>query len=724
MKQIVQNYKTGKLNIEEVPPAVVKRNGVQIKTRNSLISAGTERTKVETAQMNIIEKAVSRLDLMKTVLNNIKQEGIIFTFKKAFNKLDSFMSLGYSCSGEVIAIGEDSEFKVGDRVACVGENYAAHSEINSAPRDFVINIPENVSYQDASFVGLGAIALNAVKLAQLRQGELVAVIGLGLIGQIIIQIIKTEGCRVFGIDIDNDKLILGSRLGMDSKANPLSDDIYGQISDFTSGEGVDAVIVSAASNNNLPIEMAGKIARNKGRVILVGAMPIIIPRKDYYEKELYFTISCGFGSGLYYQDNVNRAYPYNYKSHSVKENMRDFISFIARKKVDVTPLVTHRFHLREAADAYELIRTRKEKHLGIIFDYNGNPSREKNVDVAGKKDNSMLGLGFIGGGSFAQGYILPVLKKMKEVNLVGISTATGINAKNIARKFGFRYCTTEYNRILNDKKINCVFIATRHDLHAKFVIEALKKGKNVFVEKPLCLNERELKEIVSVYQLLRTKHQTLNLMVGFNRRFSPFVKEIKTFFRNRTAPLIISYRVNAGYLPARHWVHTSEGGGRIIGEVCHFVDLLTYFTESFPVKVSVSGLKHPDKSIPQEDNVIINLEFRDGSLGSINYNAIGDISFPRERVEIFGNSSVAIIDNFKTASLSRNRQTKVLRKLDRDMGHRDEIETFVKALLTEKRSLISFNEIVSTTVTTFKIQEALKSRGEIAINMKEWGIHG
>ena len=719
MKQIEQNYKTGMLNTEDVPSPLIHANDLLVKTRASLISAGTERTKVETAQMSIVEKAFSRLDLVKSVINNVKQEGLIFTIKKAFNKLDTPISLGYSCAGQIMQAGPLVKgYKTGDRVACVGEGYAAHSEINSVPQEYAAPIPEIVDYDEAAFVGLGAIALNAVEITQVRDDESVVIIGLGLIGQIIAQILKIRGCRVLGVEIDEEKISLAKKLGIDVGINPLGDDLDASVKDFTSELGADAVIIAAASKTSLPINMAGEISRNKGRVILVGAMPIVIPRKEYYEKELTFIISRGFGPDLYYKGEEKRSYPYSYRPISIRNNMQNFISLLKHKKIDVKALISHRFNFSEAEKAYELIRTNKEKYLGIVFEYERDPLTDKRIFLSKKEHPGLIKIGFIGAGSFAQGYLLPVLRRLKAVELVGVVTASGIKAKNAAKKFCFKYCSTDYNEIFNDDQINCVFIATRHNLHAKFVIEALKKSKNIFVEKPLCINETELKETVSARNSQVKRGHLPALMIGFNRRFSPFIQEAKTFFKHRISPLVMSYRVNAGYLQADHWVHNpAEGGGRIIGEICHFIDLLQYLSGSYPYEVFAKSLNGQDKDFVIQDNLLITLKFFDGSIGTINYNSIGDISFPRERLEIFGTNSVVVIDNFKTAVFSRSGVTKKMHRFSRDMGHKNEMKHFVNSLLNEEPSLIPFEEIEATTLTTFKILESLQKRLPVKVGI-------
>lgn len=717
MKQVIQNYKTGELKVQEVPMPVIKKSNIIVKTRASLISAGTERTKIETAQMNLIEKAISRLDLVKILVNNIKQEGIVFTFKKAFNKLNSPISMGYSCSGEVIEAGDEATgFKTGDKVACVGENFATHSEVNDVPSDFAVKIPGGIDFQEASFVGLGAIALNSVEISQAEANEKVVVIGLGLLGQIVTQILKAKGCKVCGIEIDKDKLELARELGIDVGGNPITDDIYAQISDFTSGKGTDCVIITAASKNNMPIEMAGKISGNKGRVILVGAMPITIPRNDFYEKELIFMISRGFGAGLYHSIEKGRKFTFNYKQITFQQNMINFLNMVKDGKVNIKRLITHRFSIDDAVKAYDLIKTGKEKYLGIIFDYTKEPVKEKIVAVEKKAANKPVSIGFIGAGSFAQGYILPILRKSKDANLVGVSTASGMESKSVADKFGFSYATTNSDKVISDESIDSIFVVTRHNLHGKFVLDALKRHKNVHVEKPLCVNEKELKEIIDVYSNLNNK-PIIN--VGFNRRFSPFIIKTKQFFRNRTSPLVMNYRVNAGFLPASHWVHSDEGGGRIIGEICHFVDLFQFLAGSKPAEVTAMALDHSDKSIAG-GNVLINIRFINGSIGTINYNSLGDSSFSRERLEAFADGSVAVVDNYNIGTFTRNGIQKKLIKIGRDMGHNNEVTNLVQAFKLKNSGLIPFDELVATTLATFKIKEALEKKCTVKIDYSKY----
>jgi len=704
LKQVIQNYKTGELKVEQVSYPLLSDSSCTIKTKYSLISAGTERSKIETAQMNLVEKAISRLDLVKTVFNNIKQEGVIFTLKKAFNKLNTPISLGYSCSGEIVELSEDlkEEYSVGDRVACIGEGYATHAEYNNTFCDWFVKIPETISDEEAAFTGLGAIALNAAELSQVTNKEKVVVIGLGLLGQILVQILKARGAKVLGIDLDDSKLQLAKKLGLDYGVNILTDDAIAAVNSFTKNIGADAILITAASSNNLPIAMAGQISRNKGRVILVGSMPIEIPRDEYYRKELIFIISRGFGADIYFEEDPDREYPYNYDSKSMKQNMIDFLDLMLQKKLHVLDLISHRFSLDQAKDAYFLINS-KEPYLGILFEYEGNLDVSRTIVHTSNKiiNKEKVNIGFIGAGSFAQGYILPILQKRKDVNLVGVATARGITASSAAQKFGFAYSTTDYDKILDDELIDTIFIMTRHNLHAKFVLEALKRKKRVFVEKPLCLNSEELEQIKKLY------NEDSVLMVGFNRRFSPFIKKAKKMLASRVGPVMLTYRVNAGFLPSDHWLHAKEGGGRILGEGCHFIDLVNFLVGSDIKNIEVLG--STIDGIISDENFNVTISYADGSIANIQYSSIGDISYSRERLEIFGDNSSIVVDNYKTGHYSRSGTLKKIISLQRDMGYINEVNGFINMLKKENKSIIPFEDIVFATETTFKINSIMKS---------------
>jgi predicted dehydrogenase len=501
---------------------------------------------------------------------------------------------------------------------------------------------------------------------------------------------------------------------------------------MTAGHGVDAVIITAATKSSAPIGLAGRLCREKGRVVVVGAVPLNVPRKEYYEKELDLCISRAFGPGTYDKKFVEEGvdYPYGYVRWTAQRNMEAFLNLFAEGQIRLDSLITHRFPIDDAPKAYDLLYNPQEQVLGILFQYDTSAVRipQSDAKVWLAKDQrrsatisdtsraisskSTITLGFIGAGNFAQAYLLPNFRRLDDVTLRGVATATSVSATNTARKFGFDYCTCNYQEILKDSEINCVVIATRHNLHASLTTKTLRAGKNVYVEKPLCLNETELDEIITVYNQINETNQRDQrnqiLMVGFNRRFSPFIQELKKFLIDRTGPVIITYRVNAGYVPSDHWIYNPmEGGGRILGEVCHFVDLLQYLTGARSLRVFAQTTHTNNGHIPDEDNVQVTISFADGSTGTIVYTAAGDLSFPRERLEVFADGSVGVVDNFRQAVFTRHGRIKKMRRWSQDMGHRDEIATFVAAVQQGGPAPIQFEEIVLTTLTTLKIKESL-----------------
>ncbi|MFH1968570.1 MAG: bi-domain-containing oxidoreductase [bacterium] len=714
MKQIIQNYKSGKLNVEQVPDPALKPGHLLLQTRCSLISTGTERNKIITASKNIIAKAKARPDQVKLVINNLKQEGLIATIKKALIKLDTPISLGYSCCGDIIKINEEiKNFEVGDRIACMGEGFATHAEINSVPSNLCVKMPNNVSYKQACFVGLGAIAMQGVRNASVNKNDKICVIGLGLIGQLTTQILKAFGCEVIGVDLDKNKLSLAKEWGI-HVGNPVKDDIESLARDFTQNKGMDAVIITAASKDSVPIELAGKIAKKYGHVVLVGLVPIQIPRKDFFDKELTFIVSRGFGD----ESSLKGKTLNNRKIWSAKENAEEFLSLMSQGLINVDKLISQEFSLRDAKKAYELLSSKRNDTLGIIINYAEKTKPEQKVEIPKKAviKKDVVNVGFIGAGSFSLGYLLPIFAKNKNVNLRGVSTTSGISSKNIANKFGFSYATSESKDIIHDSSIDCIVITTRHNLHASFIIEGLRKNKIVFVEKPLCISEKELQKIITAQKETNGK-----IMIGFNRRFSPFVIKLNGLFKNRISPLMINYRINGGYLDDSHWLNDlSEGGGRIIGEVCHFIDLLQFITESSPLRIFAEAIDSGQGQKSQ--SLIITIKFKDGSLGTINYNAVGDTSYPRERIEVFGQDSTAVIDNFRKAEFAKKNKINTMSRLGRDMGYNNEINKFIDCVLNKKKMPINFEDIVYATYSTFKIVDSLKEGIPVKIDLTDLGL--
>ncbi|MCX7612089.1 MAG: bi-domain-containing oxidoreductase, partial [Ignavibacterium sp.] len=621
MLQIIQYQKNGEISVEDLPDLTCPPNGILVKNYYSLISAGTERTSVETAKASLIGKAKTRPDLVKQVIDNIKKEGFLATYKKVLNRLDNYKELGYSSSGIVIE-SKTNVFKPGDRVACAG--FAYHSELVGIPKNLAVKVPDEVSLREAAFTTIGAIALQGVRQAKVNLGETVVVIGLGLIGLITVQLLKANGCKVIGLDINERNFGLAEGFGC-NYCFKLENNFINKIHNLTNGFGADAVIITASTNTSEPMEDAIKIARKKGRIVIVGTLKIVIPRQEFYEKELEITISCSYGPGRYdYNYEIKGLdYPYNYVRWTENRNMEAILELLREKKINFEKLITHEIPIEEGLKAYEIITGKvKEQHIGILIKYNQEKDLSRNYTKENFKVNktfdSKIVVGFIGAGNFAQSYLLPYLKS-KEIELRKVATKTPITAKSVAEKFGFKYYSTSPEEILDDPHINTIFIVTNHSTHGKFVKEALKRNKNVFVEKPLCITEEELMDIKDIY----TK-STSKLFVGFNRRFSKQFELIKNFFHNRTEPLFILYRVNAGFIPSDHWIQRVEEGGRLIGEGCHFIDIFDFLIESDIKEFDIKALNNRSDLQIINDNFILTIKYNDGSVATLLYNSNGD----------------------------------------------------------------------------------------------------
>lgn len=729
MKQVLQNLKTGVTELADVPTPLCRPGHLLIATRRSLISAGTERMVVDFARKNLLQKARSRPDLVRQTLDKAQRDGILTTLDAVRNRLDQPMALGYSCAGSVIEVGDGvSEFHPGDRVACGGGGYAVHAEVVSVPKNLVVTLPENVDFGAAAFTTLGAIALQGVRLAEVRLGEVVAVIGLGLVGQLAVLILKAAGCIVVGMDIQSSRAELARQLGADAVATA-PDELSAICRQLSGGHGADAVLIAADTRSNQPVEVAGEIARDKGVVVAVGAVGMTIPRKVYYEKELDFRISRSYGPGRYdpQYEEKGHDYPYAYVRWTEQRNMQAFVQLLASGKVDVQPLITHRFPIDDAPKAYELIAGKAgEPFLGVLLTYPDTPDLNSKVVLsklppvpssAGQHPGVQnVRLGLLGAGNFANATLLPVLRGMKNLELVGIASARGVSARSSGDRFGFAYCTTDVDEILTDPGINTVAILTRHHLHARQVIAALESGKHVYVEKPLCLTKEELEAIIATYEAAlewaaSQSSSIPTLMVGFNRRFAPFVIEIKQQLQSVQEPLMLQCRVNAGFIPSDHWTQDSaQGGGRLLGEACHFIDLLIYLADSAPQRVTATAL--PDSGRYSRDNLLITIEFANGSLGALTYVANGDKGFSKECLEVFGGGLSARLEDYRTLFICRGgRRVKRAARLRQDKGHRAEWETLVAYLMGQGPEPMSFAGVVRSTEATLAAQQSL-DRGE------------
>jgi predicted dehydrogenase/threonine dehydrogenase-like Zn-dependent dehydrogenase len=707
MKQLIQNFKTGELYVDELPMPSLTEGMVLVENKFSLISSGTERSTVKVAQSNLIGKARQRPDLVAQVLQNIKREGLQATINKIRTKLDSFKALGYSSAGTVLtSLDKTSTFQPGDRVACAGQDYASHAEIIAVPQNLVVKIPDNVSFEEAAFTTMGAIALQGIRQAEPKLGEKVCIIGLGLLGQITGQLLKANGCDVFGIDLADRLVKLASEFSVNKAINRNDDNLLSACESFTNGYGFDSIIITAAAPSNDPIVLATEISRKKGKIIVVGAVKMDIPRDPhFYRKELELKISCSYGPGRYdviYEEGGND-YPYAYVRWTEQRNMEAFLQILSKKAIDVRPLITHIYDIEEASKAYELVLGKKlEHHIGILLKYSEDSRKFITSTQVKNTPQNKINTGFIGAGSFAQSYLIPNVKSFG-ASLDTVVTSKGITSKNVASKFGFNKCSAEMSDILNNKEINTVFIASPHSCHADQVIQSLKAQKNVFVEKPLALNEEELNSII----VTKATHN-LPLMVGFNRRFSPLCVSIKKVFENISEPLVINIRVNAGHIPKEHWIQIAEiGGGRVIGEICHFIDLMQFFTGAEPVKVYADSIQSNNTKVKSDDNIAIVIKFNDGSLGNITYLANGDKSLPKENIEVFGAGKIGVIRDFQNGTIHSENKTKTIKLSGK--GHQDEVFAYLRAIEEGKDAPINFRSICLTTIATFKIMDSLKT---------------
>lgn len=707
MKQVIQNFKTGQLYVDDVPPPTIMEGMVLVENRYSLISPGTERGTTKVAQASLIGKAKQRPDLVKQVLNNIKKEGFSATLEKVRTKLDSLKALGYSTAGVVAAsMDTGNVFRPGDRVACAGAGYASHSEVVAVPQNLVVKIPDNVSFEEASFVTLGAIALQGVRQADVRLGDNVCVIGLGLLGQLTCQLLKSNGCNVFGIDISKQMVDLALESTAADQALIRNDNnLVAATGNFTNGFGFDSVIITAATLSNDPIELASEISRKKGKVIIVGAVKMDVPREPhFYRKELELRMSCSYGPGRYdYQyEEKGEDYPYAYVRWTEQRNMAAFLRLISNGNVNLKALTTHVFDIEDAEKAYDIVMGKtNEPSIGILLKYKQDSFRKSEQIKVNTFQQKGQNVGFIGAGSFAQSYLIPNVKTFGG-SLDTVITSTGISAKNVASKFGFNTASTDVESILKNESINTVFIATRHNTHAEYAIKALNAGKNVFVEKPLAMTMEELALIKQAYE----KQNTSQLMVGYNRRFASSASKAKMLFQNSGEPVIINYRVNAGFIPGDHWTQDKKiGGGRIIGEVCHFIDFMQFVTGVDPIHVYADCINLSSDKIKNSDNLSVTIRFSDGSLGNLLYLANGDKGLAKERIEISGGGKTALIDDFKKLTIFENNKTTTDKMAGK--GHKQEVASFLEAIKTGKSLPIRFESLYITSLTTFKILDSL-----------------
>ena len=712
MKQVLQSARTGAIEVAEVPAPRTLPGCVLVRVAASVVSAGTERASSEFASKSLLQKAQARPDLVRDVLSKVRRDGILSAVSAVRSRLDQPAAIGYSSSGSVIEIGKGiTDLQPGDRVACAGAGFAVHAEFACVPRMLVAKIPSaDVDFESAAFTTLGAVAIHGVRTADVRLGDVVAVIGLGLLGQLTVQILKAAGCRVLGMDIAPDRAQLAAKMG--ALAVSTSEDEFRDLClQHSSSHGVDRVLITAETASSGPVNLASAVARDRGIVVAVGTVGMELQRKLYYEKELDFRISRSYGPGRYDSafEQKGRDYPIGHVRWTETRNMEAFLQLLADGKLNLTPLVTHRFPITDAVAAYDLITGKAaEPYLGVLIEYSGwcaertPPSRLELVPRTFHSiESSRVRVGLLGAGNFARSVLIPAIRRDAGSDLIGLCASSGARSRSLADKFGFAFSTTDEEEILSDPSVNTVVIATRHHLHATQVIRALESGKHVFCEKPLCLTEGELDEIHDIHFRCDGK-----LMVGFNRRFAAMSVRMKAFLDQTRGPFVLHYRVNAGPLPNDHWINDPEqGGGRILGEMCHFVDLLSFLSGAMPIAVNAQGL-----SLPGGQDAVASIEFENGSLGTISYLCNGDRAFSKERIEAFGSGGVAVLDDFRRLELVRHGEAQVYRSwLRQDKGHTAEWWAFSECIRNGGPGPIPFEQITASTLATIRIDESLRS---------------
>lgn len=696
MKQVLQSLKTGATELADVPCPAAGSGQVLIRTSKTLVSAGTERMLIEFGKAGWVSKARQQPDKVKMVIDKIRTDGLLPTAEAVFGKLDQPLPLGYCNVGIAVEIGRGvSGFVSGDRVASNGK----HAEIVAVPENLCAKVPDNVSDEEAAFTVLGAIALQGIRLVQPTLGETVVVTGLGLIGLVTVQLLRAHGCRVIGLDFDPARLVMAREFGAETVDLGAGADPVTAAAAFTRGRGVDAVIITASSNSNEPVHQAALMCRKRGRIVLVGVTGLELSRADFFEKELTFQVSCSYGPGRYdpsYEEKGND-YPIGFVRWTEQRNFEAVLDMMADGRIDVKPLISHRFPVDQVHDAYSLVGG-SEPSLGIVLHY---PERAeataRTVAIASSQNRAPAGdapvVSFIGSGAYATAVLVPAFKAAG-ARLDTVSSSGGVSGVHVAKKFGFEHATTSTDELIADSARGALVISTRHDSHARLVMAALANGRDVFVEKPLCLTESELDDIVAAQA-----QQDARVMVGFNRRFAPNTVEMKRLLAGTVGPKSFMMTVNAGAIPANHWTQDpAVGGGRIVGEACHFIDLLRFLAGAEIVRHQVLAMDSPTA-----DTATISLGFADGSIGVIHYFANGNKSFPKERLEVFASGGILQLDNFRQLTGHGWPKFKRQRLFRQDKGQKACASAFVDALRTGAPAPIPFGELVEVQRVTMAV---------------------
>lgn len=700
MEQLTQKLKDGEMLVQDLPMPQVVAGSVLVKNHFSLLSPGTEGSTVKAARKSLIGKAKERPQQVRQVIEVLKTQGIVQTYRAVMKKLDAYSPLGYSCAGEVIAVGAGvNDLRVGDLVACAGLT-ACHAEVVSVPVNLCVKLKNDADLSRACYNTLGAIALQGVRRADLRLGETCVVIGLGLIGQLACLELRASGVRVVGVDVSANAVKTAQGHCCDIAFVRNEAGVEDAINDYTCGMGADAVIIAAATDSLDPINFSGALSRKRGKVVVLGAVPTGFDRDPYYyKKELDVRMSCSYGPGRYDVNYEEKGidYPAAYVRWTEKRNMEAFQELVYSGKIDLSYLTTHVFDFEDAPTAYDMVANKTEPYLGIVLKYNYlKHQSEERINVGGQHDaKDDIKLAFVGAGSYAQSMLLPNLPD--NVDRVGVLTNSGATSKRVAEKYGFAYCTSNEADIFEQGNVNTVFVATRHDSHAKYVVKGLEKGMSVYVEKPLCLSMEELQKIMK----LCAERQT-SVMVGFNRRFSPLSQLVKQ--RLGKGKMSMIYRANVGHIPANHWIQDPAiGGGRIVGEACHFIDYLTFMCDSIPVKVSASSMNDSENL---GDTVNIMIEFENGSIGTICYFANGPKVLPKEYVEIYSSGTTVVLDDFKSCKIY-GKKIETHKLSVQNKGQKNMVEAYFKSLKTGE-DMIPMRHVFAVTAAALAALTSLR----------------
>ncbi|ACV67688.1 bi-domain-containing oxidoreductase [Desulfohalobium retbaense] len=720
MKQILQDLQNGKTELVEVPKPRTKSGHLYIQSSTSLISAGTERMLIDFGKGNYLQKARQQPEKVKEVLDKVRTDGLMPTVEAVRSKLGAPLPLGYCNVGRVedpatSFKGQVLSFKKNDRVASNGP----HAEYVCVPKNLCAKVPDNVSDEEAAFTVIGAIALQGVRLAEPTLGEYFVVTGLGLVGLMTVQILSANGCSVLGIDFDPDKCRLAERFGAKAVCLGQGEDPLRVADGFSKGRGVDGVIICAATKSNDPIRQATEMCRRKGRIVLTGVTGLELSRDLFFKKELSFQVSCSYGPGRYdpeYEDK-GKDYPFEFVRWTEQRNFEAVLDLMAAGKLDVKPLISHRFVFENAEDAYRMIADNSEPYVGIILDYQSSEGGGRKTEGGGwtvqlrssqtsdLRSPTSAVVGMIGAGGYTGQVLLPAMGKGSDVRFKTIASGTGVSGTHLGKKFGFEQSTTDTEALLSDPEINTVFVTTRHNTHYRFVMQALEAGKHVFVEKPLCMNREELDDISNAYAdrgSLTSNHRPPILMLGFNRRFAPLIQQMQQALGAMSGPKSMIMTVNAGEIPLEHWTQDPQvGGGRIIGEACHFIDLLRYLAGAH-----ITGY---DKTVMQSaggDTLTITLRFADGSIGAVHYFANGSKMFPKERLEVFCEGKILQMNNFRTLKgygFPRKGRGGNKRLWRQDKGQQAEMQAFFAAIREGQASPIPFEEITEVMRVTLAL---------------------